>query len=94
MPNELKTVKPYKVKARNNLGTQFYNIPARNYLSLTCPIDAENKSRFPSACWLSCGLACAARCFRAPDAVCEGCPCLAIDQKCGCPYTSTSLSSF
>lgn len=70
-------------RAKLNLGPKFYTKPMEGYRKIVCPLTEKTRARARKDCWNICGLTCAKVCFRAPDSMCDGCPCLSIKNKGG-----------
>jgi len=69
-----------KVRNDTNIEHEIKTQPIKNYWKIVCPITKETRARFPHHCWLICGLSCAAKCYRLPHEMCEGCPCLKMEE--------------
>jgi len=65
----------YQPRAKLNLGNKFYNKAMKGYERITCPLGERGRAQAQADCWTICGLTCAKGCFRAPDGICDGCPC-------------------
>ena len=55
--------------------------PMEEYWEIICPLNWENRYKFPHHCYLICGLECAADCSRFPDDMCSRCPCLKAEEE-------------
>ncbi len=64
-----------KVRGTTNIEGEIKTKPIPNYRDIVCPLNEETRCNALNYCWLVCGLACAEKCYRAPDLMCEGCPC-------------------
>jgi len=69
------------VRAITNIEREIHTTPVKDYSKIVCPLRIEDKHRWPHLCWLACGLSCAAKCSRAPDLMCAGCPCMVRDEN-------------